>query len=312
MPQSARTKRLLVYIPLFCLAAFVTWFITDSLRTYKAPSPKQRVAAFGEMSGLSDEDLNYYNALDISPLPEPGVHDWLYSMGRSDWAGQTVEQWKRSRRNPVTKDRRTIYLQVWSEDPEGLSKETQACADYLQRFYQLEVSVLPPKSLSTLRITSRSHNNVRQWLAPEILESLETILPDDAYCLLAMMDEDLYPDPDWNFVFGLASVIDRTGVFSLHRYGPSPLATAMTPKNAVRSAKRLRTRALKTMTHEVGHMFGLRHCIYYKCLMNGTSGLAETDRTPLEVCPVCLRKIQLATGLDLKKRHQDLMAFETE
>jgi len=24
------------------------------------------------------------------------------------------------------------------------------------------------------------------------------------------------------------------------------------------------------MAHELGHMFGLTHCVYYNCLMNGS------------------------------------------
>ena len=31
---------------------------------------------------------------------------------------------------------------------------------------------------------------------------------------------DLYPRDEWNFVFGLASIRDRTGVFSFARYDP--------------------------------------------------------------------------------------------
>jgi hypothetical protein len=32
------------------------------------------------------------------------------------------------------------------------------------------------------------------------------------------MNSDLYPEDDWNFVFGIASLIKRTGVFSIARY----------------------------------------------------------------------------------------------
>ena len=32
---------------------------------------------------------------------------------------------------------------------------------------------------------------------------------------------DLYPDEEWNFVYGMASIMGRTGVFSFARYDPS-------------------------------------------------------------------------------------------
>jgi len=31
------------------------------------------------------------------------------------------------------------------------------------------------------------------------------------------------------------------------------------------------------MLHEIGHMFGLKHCVYYECLMNGIMSVEEQD-----------------------------------
>lgn len=31
----------------------------------------------------------------------------------------------------------------------------------------------------------------------------------------------------------------------------------------------------KVINHELCHTFGMRHCIYFTCLMNGTSGYEE-------------------------------------
>jgi len=49
-------------------------------------------------------------------------------------------------------------------------------------------------------------------------------------------------------------------------------------------------RCLKTACHELCHVFGLTHCPYYECLMNGSNLLEEADRKPFLLCPVCLRK----------------------
>ncbi|WP_280115303.1 hypothetical protein [Flavobacterium fluviatile] len=32
-------------------------------------------------------------------------------------------------------------------------------------------------------------------------------------------------------------------------------------------------------SHEIGHMFGLHHCIVADCVMNGTDSMSETDRS---------------------------------
>ena len=49
-------------------------------------------------------------------------------------------------------------------------------------------------------------------------------------------------------------------------------------------------RCLKTACHELCHVFGLTHCPYYECLMNGSNLLEEADRKPFLLCPICLRK----------------------
>ena len=68
-------------------------------------------------------------------------------------------------------------------------------------------------------------------------------------------------------------------------------------------------RALKLALHETGHMFGLKHCTAYRCGMNGTNNLAETDRAPMAFCPECERKLWWALGLDIERRYAALIAF---
>lgn len=62
------------------------------------------------------------------------------------------------------------------------------------------------------------------------------------------------------------------------------------------------------MAHEIGHMFGLPHCIYLNCLMNGSNNLEETNLRPIEYCPICIRKLQSNIGFDLVKRYEGLLA----
>lgn len=63
------------------------------------------------------------------------------------------------------------------------------------------------------------------------------------------------------------------------------------PASAHRHSQLLR-RAMKVSAHELIHTFGVHHCIYYECLMNGSNHLDETDARPVELCPVDLRKMQ--------------------
>ena len=61
---------------------------------------------------------------------------------------------------------------------------------------------------------------------------------------------------------------------------------------------------LQTLTHEIGHIFGLRHCQWLACLMQGSNHLEEADRRPLDLCPICLRKLQNAVGFQLRDRYK--------
>lgn len=59
-------------------------------------------------------------------------------------------------------------------------------------------------------------------------------------------------------------------------------------------------------------MFGLAHCVYFNCVMDGSNHLQESDRRPLHLCPVCLRKLQFSVGLDVEKRYEALAQFDRQ
>ena len=85
--------------------------------------------------------------------------------------------------------------------------------------------------------------------------------------------EDLYPDPRWNFVFGQASLHDRVGVFSFARYDPAFFGEPC----GNRYQQLLLRRSGRVLAHETARMFSLAHCIYFKCVMNGSNHLHESD-----------------------------------
>ncbi len=61
------------------------------------------------------------------------------------------------------------------------------------------------------------------------------------------------------------------------------------------------------MTHEIGHMFGLKHCIYYECTINGSNGPFDGAKVKNKVlCPVCTFKLKLNVKFDTKARYEAL------
>ncbi|GAP86821.1 hypothetical protein SAMD00023353_2100490 [Rosellinia necatrix] len=64
------------------------------------------------------------------------------------------------------------------------------------------------------------------------------------------------------------------------------------------------SRVARTVVHELGHCFGIDHCSYYACNMQGTSGILEDIRQPPYFCPVCLEKIAYAIACELQAGDQ--------
>ena len=69
------------------------------------------------------------------------------------------------------------------------------------------------------------------------------------------------------------------------------------------------SRVCRTASHEVGHCFGMGHCVYYACVMQGTAGLSEDVRQPPYLCPVDLAKVLQASSGDPEQRYAALLSF---
>lgn len=209
--------------------------------------------------------------------------------------GQGFEQYRRSfRKSGFT----TLYVQpIGALDArrEQLVKET---AEFLAVFYSAPTKVLDPISSDLIPASARrTHGGSEQFNAKFVLnEVLTPRRPEDALAVLAITATDLYPDEKWNFVFGLASLSERIGVWSLSRYGDP-------------NSEEFRRRLFKVALHETGHMFGIEHCIAYDCLMNSSQSRLALDLSPLWCCPECVQKVAFARGVDLPGYLSNLAAF---
>lgn len=237
--------------------------------------------------------------------PQPG--DWL---AEHHEPGQTFREYVASHPNRPHGTRRVVYLLPLGSLAMPLLPTLEVLRDYQSRYFGLETRVLPEVPVTALQAQRRINRQTgkQQLLAPDLIEALKLRLPRDACALLGLTLADLYPDPRWNFVFGQASLAERVGVYSFVRFHPSfygePVA-ADTPGLVAR-------RSLKLMVHETGHLFGLLHCKYYGCFINGSNHLAETDSRPMHACPVCLRKLQWALGFEPLARYARLHDFYRE
>lgn len=249
-------------------------------------------------------------------IPEPEVGDWLYSTHE---AGQSFEQYVGSRPNKPSRQQNVIYILPFSE-PKSDSMKTgsfpclSTLESFISKWFDLPCKTLPHEAVHKDRTVGKrrnGHGTDQQYCANDILRKMEAKVPKDAYCLIGVTMDDIWSG-QCVFVFGLASLRNRVGVFSFCRQDPAwyrlkctfdmdtmKTITTYAKERQVGDADIILRRAHWTMAHEIGHMFGFAHCVYFKCTMQGSNGLTESDaRSSCDLCPVCLRKLSwcVATG----------------
>lgn len=240
-------------------------------------------------------------------VPPPTGHDWLASHEES---GQSFDAFIRREGQVAPRGTRTtMHLVCIGEFREDDRPLLEAVRSFAQAFFGCRVEMLP--SIGAEAVSQRKRDRgggVVQLHTHEIRQHLLALpKPASSFCVMGVTMADLYTTHngiDCNFVYGQAGLSDGTGITSFARYRP----TGYSQRGGLDSAGRalLLKRSCKLLAHEMGHILGLRHCIYYHCLMNGMHHLGEFDALPMFLCPVCLRKFLHATNCDALQHYHAL------
>ncbi|WP_428231739.1 archaemetzincin family Zn-dependent metalloprotease [Flavobacterium sp.] len=249
------------------------------------------------------KEASYFKQIKCNDvkLPEPVYGDWMHSRKEK---GQTFEQYFMSKHIIPTNEVNIIYIRPIGNFNALQKKQIQLLNEYLEIYFQLKTKTLEPISNDVVpnsyrRMIAEGHE---QLLAGYLLtDVLKEERPVNSIALMGLSELDLYPKPEWNYVFGLASYHDKVAVSSIYRLQDGKL----TSENFNLCLSRL----LKISSHEIGHMFGLHHCTNANCVMNGTNSMDETDRHSIRLCSVCQRKLNSCIKYDNKKRLLDLEKY---
>lgn len=260
----------------------------------------------GKESSQSDAGrlLGYRNAAEkIRPLfvkkKPPEFGDWL---DQRKEPGQTFAQYLESSPDIRKAERTKLYLQPIG----GFTKTEEEVLGILKEFMELHFGrkVIRLAPIGTEKIPE----NARRYPAGAIAEQLHTPFvldrllipnrPKDAVAVLAITASDLWPGDGWNFVFGMASLNQRVGVWSTSRFG-----------DPEKEQNRFLRRVLQVAIHETGHMFGIKHCTAYDCCMNGSNSLEESDRASMVYCCECDPKLWWHCNLEPISRAKALAEF---
>jgi archaemetzincin len=249
---------------------------------------------------FSDAELASWMEIHDKELGDPQAGEWLFEHREP---GQSFSAYKKQDPVRTTPCQNRIYLQPVGKFTKAQENVIRYTRDYLSIFFQLETVVLPVISDDSIPGDSKRirEDGSTQLLSTYILEMLKKRRPGDGVALMAITEKDLYPKPEWNFVFGQASLHDKVGVSSIYRYSKEPIDSINYPLCL--------GRLISTSSHEIGHMFTMHHCINAVCVMNGSNSLKESDSRPNRLCSECLQKLQWNLSLKIMERTRSLDSF---
>ncbi|CAF3497729.1 unnamed protein product [Rotaria socialis] len=315
------------------------------VRGFKVPRKLDIQNALGK---LDDNNISsvfteeFFETFDSLPLPKKET-DWLAQYVEK---GQTYMEFLQLSRTLHTKSsshRNVIYLTLFGQIDNTIF-DIESLIDYTQRFFQMQVKLINPfinvewsdeksqwictMSLNNgknrsfnLRTRYNEETKHSQICVTGILNLLKKVVPDDARCLIALSMCDLYGDDTDLFIAGLAMGNCRVATFSLYRYDPyltfnesdwfscKLKSATKSEKQIVKRRNILLLRACRLLTHEICHLLGIAHCIYYSCLVNGSGDLEEDFGQPLLECPVDLRKLYSLINFNICTRYEQLLTF---
>lgn len=304
-------NKMLCYILGILFIIYIIIFSTFNVITAKEKSNKtveKKIERSKTKKSINKEDNKIRPGIFL-PIPKPKPEDWL---ANHDEPGQTLDEFINDEHNTPDNKRNKIYL-LPVEDFSKFNNVPSLITlkEFTEKYFSMTVVIMPHTKFSIENIRERrnSFSGDKQYHAGDILEEMKNIIPHDAFCVLAIALTDLYPEEDWNFVFGLASFMERVGVFSFARYYPSFYLGNKEAQKKDEINNQFTLRCCKIISHETGHMFGMMHCTSYLCNMNGSNNLAEFDNQPLYLCPVCLSKLQKSTNFDVCERYDSLLEF---
>jgi archaemetzincin len=139
---------------------------------------------------------------------------------------------------------------------------------------------LPVRRLETIEEPALAFNPTRgQWSSIAFLETLLGRVPAGVSRVLGVTERDLFV-PVLSFVYGQAQLGGKVAVVSLARLRPEfhglPAAPAVLARRAATEA-----------VHEMGHTFGLVHCLDRHCPMSLSIDIPDLDGKAKAPCAAC-------------------------
>lgn len=141
--------------------------------------------------------------------------------------------------------------------------------------------ILFPLDLNIDNAYSQERN---QYFSSQIIADLTEKTKSVKGKVLAITEFDLYV-PVLTFIFGEAQLNGKHSLVSVCRLHEE-FYSGMSNDNL------LFERTIKEILHEIGHNFGLRHCVDWDCVMHSSQGIEEVDIKGSSYCRSCVKSVE--------------------
>lgn len=125
----------------------------------------------------------------------------------------------------------------------------------------------------------------RQYDANKLLKFMHEKRGDQAMKTIGLFRVDLFI-PILTYIFGQAAYKGKTGVVSVYRLRNEQYGLR-------HDQELLMLRLRKVVIHELGHTFGLVHCLNPECVMRSSTYVEDIDQKKLQLCNQCRRTLSV-------------------
>jgi len=123
-----------------------------------------------------------------------------------------------------------------------------------------------------------------QYFSTQIIAEAIKLTDDLNGKVILLTDVDIFV-PVLTFIFGEAQLNGKHSLLSVCRLHEEFYS-------GISNDNLLLERTTKEALHELGHCYGLRHCIDWDCVMHSSPGIEEVDIKGNTFCRKCISKVE--------------------
>lgn len=124
----------------------------------------------------------------------------------------------------------------------------------------------------------------KQYFSTQIIAEAIKLTNEFGGKIIMLTDVDIFV-PALTFIFGEAQLNGKHSILSVCRLHEEFYS-------GISNEQLLLERAIKEVLHELGHNYGLRHCIDWDCVMHASHGIEEVDIKGNTYCRKCVSMIE--------------------